>query len=284
MTRRKENRKKIGDHAHAVHDKSSDKLTQKNLSKCLDTSVQETSDVRMSERVVTQKSDESLRELEGIPFTKESATQMRPLLIRTQRDKADWLLIAVQIVTLMFLIIYVVKTWQIASSTQHATAAATTSAEIAAKVAKMQVAVSLIDQLYSDPVVQGTLESIFSDSLRFKNDNGNPVISAVQGISEKRVDLEVNITLNRMQILGQLYHLQILTKEDLLGLRYEIISVGRNKAVREYNDFLNHGYQSSSGIVHDHFAYLKELYLAFEYDPSQKNEFAKYLFSYPQGI
>lgn len=74
-------------------------------------------------------------------------------------------------------------------------------------------------------------------------------------------------------MLAHSYHLRVLDKTDLRGIRFEIIKIGRNNAVRQYLKFLNSDYQKSSGVNHDHFASLKELYLAFEYDLSQQEQF-----------
>ena len=209
-----------------------------------------------------------------------SSSAMYP---RPARDWIDLMLAGVQVLTLVSLIVYVVKTADIASSTKDAAVAARDAANVARTSAETQIAVSLIDQLYSDQVVQDTLDLIYANSIQFKNENGIPKLTTGNDSHPKNVERQLNVTLNRMQTLGLLLNLGTLKKDDLRGLRYEIIEVGRNRAVRQYFDFLNHDYQRSSGIAHDHFGYLKELYLTFEYDASQQQEFQKYKFIYPPG-
>lgn len=145
----------------------------------------------------------------------------------------------------------------------------------AGKATKTQISVSLIDQLYSDKLVQDMIELVIVDRIHFKNDNGLAVITATENSVERDIYLELNILLNRFQVLGHSFHLGVLEADDLRGIRYEIIKLGRNSAVRQYLHFLNTDYQESSGVKHDHFAGLKEMYLAFEYDPNQRAEFTR---------
>jgi len=145
--------------------------------------------------------------------------QARP----SQRDSLDYMLALIQVVTLICLFIYVYKTWQIASS--------------AAKTMKTQIAVTLIDQL-THRVVQEMLELIATNNVEFVNENGIGTITCLQ---EKRrnTHIDMNILLNRFQILGHLCHLKVLDEEDLRGIKYEILTIGRNGAIREYFAFLN---------------------------------------------
>jgi hypothetical protein len=143
------------------------------------------------------------------------------------------------------------------------------------KATKTQISVNLIDQLYSDKLVQDLLELVIQDKLSFRIDDDVALITSKEDSVEKDVYLELNILLNRFQVLGHSFHLRVLNEDDLRGIRYEIIKLGRNTAIREYLYFLNTEYQNSSGISHDHFAGLKEMYLAFEYDPNQRAEFGR---------
>lgn len=193
-----------------------------------------------------------------------------------KRDLVDWLLVVVQFVTLIAVTIYVLLTWRIAVATNNAT-------ESAVKTTKAQIAVTLVDQLYSDPTVHDMLDLIYIHDIEFKNENGYPVLTSAHDSKKQNLEPKLVIMLNKFQILGHLLELGVPQKHDLIGLRYEIIEIGRDKAIREYFDFLNNDYQKSSGIVHDHFKNFKSLYGAFEYDPSQKKQFEKYLFHYPSG-
>jgi hypothetical protein len=127
------------------------------------------------------------------------------------------------------------------------------------------------------------LDLVYTHDIEFKNENGVPVLTSAHDSKKQNLEPKLISMLNRFQILGHLYDLGILQKHDLIGLRYEVIEIGRDKAVREYFDFLNNDYQKSSGIAHDHFKNFKSLYGAFEYDASQKQQFEKYLFHYPPG-
>jgi hypothetical protein len=191
-------------------------------------------------------------------------------MLPKKRDIVERFLVVVQSVTLIAVIIYVVLTGWIAVSGVRTT--------------KAQIAVTLVDQLYSDPTVHDMLDKIYTHNIEFyKKENGDPFLTSAGDSTEQNLEPKLVIMLNRFQILGQLLDLGVLQKHDLIGLRYEIIEVGRDKAVRKYFDFLNNDYQKSSGISHDHFKNFKSLYLAFEYEPSQRDEFKKYLFSYPPG-
>jgi hypothetical protein len=77
---------------------------------------------------------------------------------------------------------------------------------------------------------------------------------------------------------------KILNRQDLRGLRYEVIEIGRSNAVRDYFHYLNTDYQQSSGVIHDHFRNFKDVYIAFEYDAAKKKEFEKCLLQYPPEI
>jgi hypothetical protein len=193
-----------------------------------------------------------------------------------KRDLVDWLLVVVQFVTLIAVTIYVLLTWRIAVATNTATASAV-------KTTKAQIAVTLIDQIYSDPTLHDMLDLIYTHDIEFKNENGAPVLTSAHDSKKQNLEPKLVSMLNKFQILGHLLELGVLQKHDLIGLRYEIIEIGRDKAVREYFDFLNNDYQKSSGIYHDHFKNFKSLYLVFEYTPSQKKQFEKYLFHYPPG-
>lgn len=197
-----------------------------------------------------------------------------PAKIRDRIDRAlvfgQLVVTVVQLITLIFVIIYVRKTSDIASSTRD-------TETIVANAAKAQVAVTLEEKLHSDRDTQEMLTRIFDRDLQFKEENGEPIITSIKDQKRTNIERELDITLNRFEILGHLQDLRILDKKDLAGLEYEIIEIGRNKAIRDYFDFLNHQYQQSSGVNHDHFKFLKQLYLAFEYDSHQAQEFQKYL-------
>jgi hypothetical protein len=155
----------------------------------------------------------------------------------------------------------------------------------AGKATKSQIAVGLIDQLYADELVQNNSERILADIVIFSiNEKEQAVITYKEGHEEKDIYLEFNIYLNRFQVVGHLFQLGVLGKRDLLGLRYELLKTGRNKAVREYLKYLNGPYQRLSGVHHDHFDALKELYMAFEYDHSQKLSFKQCKFKYQPEV
>lgn len=143
----------------------------------------------------------------------------------------------------------------------------------ATKATKVGLAVSLIDQLYSDDLVQKTLELILTDNVSFKPGDPSALITSIQESEEQDVYLSMNILLNRFQVLGLAFDLGVFDKRDLRGVRFEIIKVGRNEAIRSYFEFLNDDYQRSSGVEHDHFDALKRMYLAFEYDPGERKKF-----------
>src|SRR5690242_19396766 len=128
----------------------------------------------------------------------------------------------------------------------------------AGKATKSQIAVGLIDQLYADELVQSNLERILTDVVSFRiGEQEQAVITYKEDHEEKDIYLEFNIYLNRFNVLGNLFQLGVLGKRDLLGLRYEILKTGRNKAVREYFKYLNGPYQRLSEVEHHHFDALK---------------------------
>jgi hypothetical protein len=155
----------------------------------------------------------------------------------------------------------------------------------AAKATKSQIAIGLIDQLYADDKWQMTFERILGDLVRFRLDeNEQPIITYKDGGEEKDIWLDFNIYLNRFQVLGNLFALGVLGKRDLLGVRFEILKTGRNDAVREYFKYLNGPYQRLSGVHHDHFYALKELYMAFEYEHEEKLSFKECQFKYRSEV
>jgi hypothetical protein len=143
----------------------------------------------------------------------------------------------------------------------------------ATKATKVGLAVSLIDQLYSDSLVQEMLELILTDNVFFRHGNPSALITSIKDSEERDVYLSMNILLNRFQVLGLSYDIGVFDKNDLRGLRFEIIKIGRNEAIRSYFEFLNDDYQRSSGVEHDHFDALKKMYLAFEYDSEATKKF-----------
>jgi hypothetical protein len=153
------------------------------------------------------------------------------------------------------------------------------------KATKSQIATGLIDQLYADKEFQNNLERVLADVVSFrKNDKEEPIITYKDDHEEKDIWLEFNIYLNRFQVIGNLFDLGVLGKRDLLGVRYEILKTGRNTAVRDYFRYLNDEYQGFSGVEHDHFYALKELYLAFEYDHEWKKSFEDCKFNYSSDV
>ena len=155
----------------------------------------------------------------------------------------------------------------------------------ASKATKSQIATGLIDQLYADMTFQNNFERILADTVAFRLDEKEqPFITYKDAQEERDIWLEFNIYLNRFQILGNLFDLGVLGKRDLLGLRYEILKTGRNKAVRDYFKYLNDAYQRLSGVEHDHFYALKKLYLAFEYKDDEKQSFKKCRFDYTADV
>ncbi|MGH9931243.1 MAG: hypothetical protein ACREA9_18700, partial [Pyrinomonadaceae bacterium] len=173
------------------------------------------------------------------PRTPVSPIAPAPIVIQIpqkKRDLVDWVLAAFQLMTLVAVIIYVVLTGRIAVATKNAT-------ESAVKTTKAQIAVTLVDQLYSDRSIQDMLALIYNHDIEFsRNEKGEPVITSLHDSNKENLEPKISLMLNRFQILGQLYDLGTLERQDLRGLRYEIIEIGRNKAVREYFDFLNHDY------------------------------------------
>jgi hypothetical protein len=155
----------------------------------------------------------------------------------------------------------------------------------ATKATKAQLAVGLIDQLYADKDFQDNFERILADIVTFRiTEAEQPVITCKDENGEKDIWLEFNIYLNRFAVLGNLYKLRVLRKRDLLGVRYELLKTGRNKAVRDYFRYLNEPYQKLSRVEHDHFDALKELYLAFEYNEDEKLSFKDCRFYYRADI
>jgi hypothetical protein len=184
--------------------------------------------------------------------------------------------------TLIAVILYVFLTWRIAVATKNATESAAKTTESDVKTTKAQIAVTLVDELYSDATVQDMLHKIYTHDIDFKNENGTPFLTSADDPEKQNLEPKLAMMLNKFQILGHLLDLGVLQKRDIIGLRYEIIEIGRDKAIREYFDFLNKPYQKSTGIDHDHFKNFKSLYMAFE-DASHKKEFEQYLFTYAPG-
>jgi len=144
--------------------------------------------------------------------------------------------------------------------------------KVAEKSNRATVMTGLIDALYSDKGAQDALDGIYAGELVFIRDKvlrRSIKKRANDAICTKNVD----ILLNRFQILGHLFDMKILTLEDLHGLEYEILMTGRNEAIRGYLGWLNTVRQETSGVIHDHFRDYKQLYLALEYEPKQSLSF-----------
>jgi len=94
----------------------------------------------------------------------------------------------------------------------------------------------------------------------------------------------VNALLNKFQIIGHLYKLNIMSKNDLLGIKFEIISIGRNQHLRAYFRYLNTTFKEKSKIDHDHFGYFKDIYNELEYDKNEKLSFADCLYKNNSGV
>ena len=139
---------------------------------------------------------------------------------------------------------------------------------VADKTIKTQMVVSLIDQLYSDNIAQEVLVLIYSKDIEFSKESGEPVFISHQNSKNKVITSSVEMFLNRFQVIGHMFYLDVLSKKDLQGIRYEIIRTGRDKAIRQYFCYLNNEYQTISGVKHNHFAYFKDLYKAFEEEKS----------------
>ena len=139
---------------------------------------------------------------------------------------------------------------------------------VATKTTKAEIAITLIDQLYSDKSVQSLLQRVYNEELSVRRTpSGSCGVFYADGDSAVDATGEVDSLLNRFQIIGHLLSIGVLQVKDLQGLRYEILCLGRDKAVQAYLGFLATDYQLISGIRHDHFGYFKKLYMAFEYDP-----------------
>ena len=142
---------------------------------------------------------------------------------------------------------------------------------VATKTTKAEIAITLIDQLYSDKSVQSLLQKVYDGKLSMqRSSDGFCGVFYADGTSMVDATGDIDSLLNRFQIIGHLFSIGVLQLKDLQGLRYEIICLGRNEAVRAYLGFLASDYQAISGIRHDHFGYFKNLYRAFEYDPTSR--------------
>lgn len=140
---------------------------------------------------------------------------------------------------------------------------------VATKTTKAEIAITLIDQLYSDKSVQSLLQRVYGEALTIRRtQSGSCEVFYADGDSEIDATSEIDSLLNRFQIIGHLFNIGVLQVKDLQGLRYEILCLGRDRAIQAYLGFLATDYQALSGIRHDHFGYFKKLYMAFEYDPS----------------
>ena len=138
--------------------------------------------------------------------------------------------------------------------------------------AKSEIAINLIDKIYNDAGIQHTLRKIYRDELEYYHD-GVESRSSLKEKSGKDITDEIDFLLNRFQILGHLYDIGVLTKKDLKGLRFEIISIGRNESIREYLKYLNNIFVIKTGVSHDHFSFYKKLYLEEEYDKEELKSF-----------
>lgn len=150
---------------------------------------------------------------------------------------------------------------------------------IATKTMKTQIAVSLIDELYSSDMVQETLWLIYLNRLGFSEEKGD----IIDNDGSRVLTPKINVFLNKFQIIGHLFDLNVLNRKDLRGIRYEIMMIGRNEAIRQYFYYLNND-STIQFVAHDHFAFFKDLYLAFEYDPVYIKKFSKCIFKSPISL
>lgn len=141
--------------------------------------------------------------------------------------------------------------------------------KISTKTIRSQIATDLVYKLYTNNENQNLLEKIYRGRLEF-NDITKQIYS---NKDEEILSVKVDRLLNQFQILGHLFDLQVIKGKDLSGLKYEIISIGRNEAIRKYLKFLNGEYQQESGIRHEHFNYFSNIYIIFEYDKAKKDSY-----------
>jgi hypothetical protein len=155
---------------------------------------------------------------------------------------------------------------------------------LAAKTTRSALLNDLVGVLHFDPETREVLDLIYRDALSFEVGLPSLQGSILSRPDGKQVIDAVEMLLARLQMVGHLFYLGALKRADLRGIRFETIMVGRSSAVRAYLQFLNTQFQELSGVVHDHFAYFKKLYLAFEYDGSQRESFALCLFHLPRDV
>lgn len=130
---------------------------------------------------------------------------------------------------------------------------------------RSQLSTDLIMKVYSDYDLQKVLYLVFDDRIEFNRTGDTAFVIIIKGKNDD-IAQDVDKLLNIFQIIGNLLFTKALDKDDIRGLGYEIISLGRNEAIYKYLQFLINDYQKISGVSHDHFLYFKKLYLSFEYD------------------
>lgn len=155
---------------------------------------------------------------------------------------------------------------------------------LAAKTTRSALLSDLVGIVHFDSNSQDVLDYIYRDALTFSHGPSN-IHGAITSLPDANsMTNAVDQFLCRLQMIGHLYYVGTLKRIDLRGIRFEIIMVGRNLAIREYFRFLNAEFQQVSGVSHDHFRFFKKLYLAFEYDHERINSFQDCLFELPSHI
>lgn len=154
----------------------------------------------------------------------------------------------------------------------------------AAKTTRAALLNDLVGVLHFDAAAREVLELAYTDALTFEPAGLGGHGSMTAAPDGREVIDAVEMLLARLQMIGHLYNLGVLERADLRGIRFETIMMGRSAAVRAYLVFLNTRYQDLSGVVHDHFAFFKKLYLAFEYDAGQREAFEACRFRLPRHI
>ena len=150
---------------------------------------------------------------------------------------------------------------------------------------KAQILIDLVKSFYASPNTQRVLNGIYSGKLteaKDLRDGSQRFVLGGGGQNDEDISSHVDIVLANLQIIGQFYFMKILDRASLASWRYEILSVGRNEAIRKYLAYLVNEYVKLSGIKHDHFGYYKQLYLELEYDTEKRESFAMCLATDPE--
>jgi hypothetical protein len=155
---------------------------------------------------------------------------------------------------------------------------------IASKTTRAALQNDLVGVIHFDGSLQRVLQTIYRNKLTLVPDQSGLRVTFNADPSAQGLDDQVNALLSRLQMIGHLFNIGVLHRSDLRGIRFEIIMTGRNQAVREYLRYLNTKYQDLSGVVHDHFRFFKNLYIAFEYDLRHLKSFEDCLFKLPAHI